>query len=208
VRTAGPRLQVSAQLIDAHDGATLWANAFDRKLADVFELQDELTRRIVGQLHPELIVADLNYGRVTDNYTSWRRIADAMLQYGHSPDPQHIEDLEEIVADTLRAQSLFQLGGALFQARRFAEAREVLDENLRLQSDNTWAWLLYAASSPHLDDMAAVAEGIERIKHLSGWGVAQFKLLLERILADVWEEGSEVRKLWEETLDALHEVGL
>ena len=33
---------------DDHDGATLWANAFDRDLADVFELQDEPTRRIVG----------------------------------------------------------------------------------------------------------------------------------------------------------------
>ena len=84
-------------------------------------------------------------------------------------------------SDPLRAQSLFQVGGALFQARRFEEAREVPDENLRLQPFNTWARLSYAGVNHQLDDMDAVAQGIERMKSLSGWGVEQFKLLLAPI---------------------------
>lgn len=50
VRKAGDRVRVNAQLIDAADGHHLWAERFDRRLEDVFAVQDELTRRIVATL--------------------------------------------------------------------------------------------------------------------------------------------------------------
>ncbi|HET7600152.1 MAG TPA: protein kinase [Gemmatimonadales bacterium] len=55
VRRAGNRLRVSAQLIDAADGYHLWSETYDRQLADVFEVQDELSRSIVRTLRPKLI---------------------------------------------------------------------------------------------------------------------------------------------------------
>jgi eukaryotic-like serine/threonine-protein kinase len=54
VRRAGNRLRVTAQLIDAADGYHLWSDTYDRQLADVFEVQDELTRSIVGTLRSKL----------------------------------------------------------------------------------------------------------------------------------------------------------
>ncbi|MEQ8234847.1 MAG: adenylate/guanylate cyclase domain-containing protein [Gammaproteobacteria bacterium] len=57
VRKAGERVRVNAQLIEADSGHHLWAERFDRKLCDVFAVQDELTRRIVATL----------VGRVTDS---------------------------------------------------------------------------------------------------------------------------------------------
>jgi len=54
VRRAGNRLRVTAQLINATDGYHLWSETYDRELADVFEVQDELSRSIVNTLRPKL----------------------------------------------------------------------------------------------------------------------------------------------------------
>jgi len=48
VRRAGQRLRITAQLIDAASGHNVWAERYDRDLADVFELQDEISRVIAG----------------------------------------------------------------------------------------------------------------------------------------------------------------
>ncbi len=50
VRKAGDRVRVTAQLIEAASGHHLWAERFDRRIEDVFAVQDELTRRIVATL--------------------------------------------------------------------------------------------------------------------------------------------------------------
>lgn len=57
VRRSGNRLRVSPQLADATSGAQLWAETFDRELADVFAIQDEVTRRIVDALRLKLTPA-------------------------------------------------------------------------------------------------------------------------------------------------------
>ena len=54
VRRAGSRLRVTAQLINVADGYHLWSDTYDRQLADVFEVQDELSRSIVNTLRPKL----------------------------------------------------------------------------------------------------------------------------------------------------------
>ena len=50
VRRAGNRVRINAQMIDGADGGHLWADRFDRDLADIFEVQDEVTREIVAAL--------------------------------------------------------------------------------------------------------------------------------------------------------------
>ena len=50
VRKAGNRIRMSVQLINAPDGYQLWSHTYERTLADVFALQDELTHAIVGEL--------------------------------------------------------------------------------------------------------------------------------------------------------------
>jgi adenylate cyclase len=54
VRKAGTRLRITAQLIDAQTGHHVWAERFDRQLEDVFDIQDEITNRIVATIVPEL----------------------------------------------------------------------------------------------------------------------------------------------------------
>jgi adenylate cyclase len=54
VRRAGNRIRVTGQLIDALSGTHLWADRFDRDLTDIFAVQDELTREIIGALRVKL----------------------------------------------------------------------------------------------------------------------------------------------------------
>ena len=54
VRKAGSRIRVTAQLIEAETGNHIWAERYDRELADIFDLQDELTEAISAQVDAEL----------------------------------------------------------------------------------------------------------------------------------------------------------
>ena len=54
VRKAGNRIRATAQLIEAETGNHLWAERFDRDLADIFALQDEITQSVVGAIEPEM----------------------------------------------------------------------------------------------------------------------------------------------------------
>lgn len=54
VRKVGSRVRISAQLVDAATGHHLWAQRYDRDLSDIFELQDEISARIVASIEPEL----------------------------------------------------------------------------------------------------------------------------------------------------------
>ena len=54
VRRAGQRLRISAQLIEATTGHHLWAERYDRNLADTFAVVDEISERIVAAILPEL----------------------------------------------------------------------------------------------------------------------------------------------------------
>ncbi len=54
VRKADNRVRITAQLIDAVSGHNIWAEKFDRDLADIFELQDEISQRITATVEPEL----------------------------------------------------------------------------------------------------------------------------------------------------------
>lgn len=54
VRKAGDQLRITAQLVDASSGNHLWADRFDGALSDVFDLQDEITEKIVVAVEPEV----------------------------------------------------------------------------------------------------------------------------------------------------------
>ena len=58
VRRAGKRLRISAQLIDAATGGHHWAERYDRELGDIFAVQDEITRSVVGAIEPRLLAAE------------------------------------------------------------------------------------------------------------------------------------------------------
>jgi TolB-like protein len=58
VRKAANRVRVTGQLIDASNGNHLWAEKYDRELADIFALQDDITSRVIGSVAPQILVAE------------------------------------------------------------------------------------------------------------------------------------------------------
>jgi adenylate cyclase len=58
VRRAGNRVRVTGQLIDATTGAHVWASRYDRDLADIFAVQDEITAAIAAAIAPAIIDAE------------------------------------------------------------------------------------------------------------------------------------------------------
>lgn len=73
VRRSGDRVRITAQLIDAVDDKHLWAERYDRKLEDIFAVQDEVTQAIVTTIEPQLLSTERQLARrkPTENLNAW-----------------------------------------------------------------------------------------------------------------------------------------
>jgi TolB-like protein/Flp pilus assembly protein TadD len=72
VRRAGSKLRVSAALVDTATGFQIWSERYDREMADVFEIQDEIVSALVSALAPALLgVAKEAVRRPTDNLEAY-----------------------------------------------------------------------------------------------------------------------------------------
>ena len=80
VRRAGNRARVVARLIDGSSGQELWSQTFDGDLKDVFEFQDEISRRIVSQIEPEISLATAKRINITrpKDLATWELLAKAV----------------------------------------------------------------------------------------------------------------------------------
>jgi TolB-like protein/DNA-binding XRE family transcriptional regulator len=58
VKKSGARLRISVQLINAANGFQIWSERFERRMTDLFELQDEITLAIISELKVELLETD------------------------------------------------------------------------------------------------------------------------------------------------------
>ncbi len=63
MRKGSNRLRIAAQLIEASTGNHLWAENFDGELADVFDLQDQITVGVVGAIEPSVRGAEIERSR-------------------------------------------------------------------------------------------------------------------------------------------------
>lgn len=91
VRRALNRVRVTAQLIDAETGNHLWAERYDRQLADIFDVQDEITRQIVINVAPRLQAAD--------HLSARRRAPEDMRAYDHYLQAKMLIDAPRDVSD-------------------------------------------------------------------------------------------------------------
>ena len=71
VRREGNRVRVTAELIDASNGFTLWSEKFEREMHGIFALQDEITRAIVDALKLKLDISPPRASRDTDAYDAY-----------------------------------------------------------------------------------------------------------------------------------------
>jgi adenylate cyclase len=123
VRKAGTRVRITAQLVAAEDGAHLWADKYDGALEDVFDLQDEITDRVVGVVEPKLRVSEFVRSRRKrpenlDAYDLWLR----SFPYQSMATLDDIKNCEGLLSQALKIDPNFaqaHLGIAWSHLRKF-----------------------------------------------------------------------------------------
>ncbi|HEY1779490.1 MAG TPA: adenylate/guanylate cyclase domain-containing protein [Roseiarcus sp.] len=88
VQRAGNRMRVNVQLIDAETGNHLWAERFDKPLADLFDMQDEIVARLANALGAQLVAAEARRAEQAPNPNSMDLYFQGMawLNKGMTPD--------------------------------------------------------------------------------------------------------------------------
>ncbi len=178
VRRAGQRARISAQLVRATDGHTLWADRFDRTLEDLFDVQAEVSRRIVEALQLKLAPAEREQidRAPTTSPEAYRDYLRA------------IELMDHNRADNLQAEVL--LRHAIGLDPRFALAHASLGLCLATRASRWWSRqdvsaeaLESAERAMELDPGRIVAEVVDAMVHRLRGDTARLVPDLERLRA-------------------------
>jgi TolB-like protein len=166
VQRDGTRMRLNVQLIEAETGNHLWAERFDKPLADLFDMQDEIVARLAGALNTELIAAEArraeqspnpdsidltfqgwawwNKGITTDNLAEARRL----FERAAALDPANVMGLVGIASVNLAVATVFLPDD---RAARIAAAEESLTKALSLAPENAIPHLLLGVVQMHTD---------------------------------------------------------
>jgi TolB-like protein len=73
VRRAGERVRIAAQLVSSIDGTNIWAGRYDRNVADIFDIQDEVAEAIAAAIEPELgdVEREIAHRKPPGNLSAW-----------------------------------------------------------------------------------------------------------------------------------------
>jgi TolB-like protein/cytochrome c-type biogenesis protein CcmH/NrfG len=83
VRKGGERVRITVQLNDVATGSHIWAERYDRAVADVFAVQDEITEAIVAAIEPQLYAAENFHARrkTPESMDAWDLVMRALSHY-------------------------------------------------------------------------------------------------------------------------------
>ena len=90
VQRAGNRMRVNVQLFDAETGNHLWAERFDKPLADLFDMQDEIVARLAGALNAQLAAAEARRAEKAPTPNSMDLYFQAMAWLNKGPTPDNV----------------------------------------------------------------------------------------------------------------------
>jgi TolB-like protein/Tfp pilus assembly protein PilF len=157
VQRGGNRLRVNVQLIDAETGNHLWAERFDKPIADLFDMQDEIVSRLANTLDARLMEAEARRAErslhpdATDLYFQGR----ACVNKGISPeyiaqassffDRALVLDPGNVEAMVSLAQVKISTGAAFFTNDRtahFRAAEKILIQALNMAPQHARAHML------------------------------------------------------------------
>ena len=181
VQRAGARMRVNVQLIDAESGAHLWAERFDKPVADLFDMQDEIVARLANALSAQLFAAEARRSERKPNpdsmdlcFQGWARLykgftsesfatARGMFERAAALDPANIFGFIGLAAVDLQVALIFLTDD---RAGRLAAAEAALSKALALAPDNAVAHLLLAVVQMHTDRAAEAVRQCERALQL------------------------------------------
>jgi len=182
VRRAGDRLRVTAQLIDAETGHHVWAERYDRSLADIFDIQDEIARSVAASTETQVQMAESQAAesRPSTNFTARDLVARGMGKLFGDYSLEACAEASNFIEEAIRIDPLnpiaHRLRGHIFLFRMYlgaiprdaanvARSLELARTALRLAPRDEYAhWLAALANEEagRLEDAVAECErGLE-----------------------------------------------
>ncbi len=145
VRKSGDRVRITAQLNDVSTGSHIWAERYDRDLADVFAVQDQITEAIVAAIEPQLYAAENFRARrkPPNNLDAWDLVMRALSHYWRVTRP-----------DNMVAQALLEKAIAIDP--NYGQALSLLATSHMFAVHSGWADIRTAAPVAERAALAAV----------------------------------------------------
>jgi len=208
VRRAGNRVRITAQLIEAATGTHLWSGRYDRDLADIFAVQDEITENVVGAIEPELLQIERQRAahKSPENMDVWDHYARGLwrlFQFDAEGDlraEQHMRRAIEIDPSS----ALGHMGLArVLNVRIWWGWSETLDADWRaayaaarraIELDDRDPHTHYASTWSHLlrrDHESALAEAQKAIDLTPNFALAYFVLGATRVFLGRFDQASD-----------------
>ncbi len=205
VRKSRDRVRITAQLNDVTTGNQLWAERYDRSLANVFAVQDEITEAIVAAIEPQIFAAE-NFRaqrKPPESLHAWDLVMRALSRFWRVTPEDNVAAqklLEKAIAiDSDYAQALAVLAAShVFGTNMGWEDRAIsvpVAERaamaaIRANGEDPWAHLALAGVYVHLgrlDD--ALAEFEQALSLNPNFSLAQAYYGLALSYAGRWHEG-------------------
>jgi TolB-like protein/class 3 adenylate cyclase len=101
VQRSANRMRVNVQLIDAESGNHLWADRFDKPVADLFDMQDEIVARLANALNAQLIIAEARHAERAPNPDSMDLYFRGMSAYNNGLTPDNLLEARKLFEHAL-----------------------------------------------------------------------------------------------------------
>jgi TolB-like protein len=174
VRRAGDRVRISAQLVHAADGYQVWSQTWNRKLDDVFAIQDEIAADVVKQLRVRLLGAAAPQARPTDPqayalFLQARELgrhrereallrSDSLYRQVLAVDPRYAPAWVELARNAANGTSL----GILSAEASFTQGWAAAQRALSIDSSYAPAWGMLGALATLRGDLPGAARELQR----------------------------------------------
>jgi adenylate cyclase len=177
-RDAG-RMRVNVQLIDAETGNHLWADRFDKPLADLFEMQDEIVGRVANQLGAELTSAEARRAQQAPNPDSMDLYYQGLASLNKGINPENMAQARgyferALALDPDNVDALLGLGRVDYSVGG-AHLSDDFDARLAAAETTIAKVLSLRPNDPLAHEIMG---GVLNQTHRSGQGIAEFERAL------------------------------
>ena len=174
VRKGGNRVRITVQLNDVMTGSHIWAERYDRELADLFQVQDEITEAIVAAIEPQLYAAEIFRAqrKPPDSMDAWDLVMRALSHFWR------VTRQDNVIAQALLEKAIAIDPG-------YGQASGVLAASHMFCAHMGWADMASVASIAEKAALAAIrADGEDPWAHLALGSVHLYSRRFDDSLAE------------------------
>ena len=209
VQKAGNRVKITAQLINAVDGTHLWSDTYERKLDDIFAIQDEIARTVVAQLKLKLGTEDMDAGGTKvvaafDELLAGRALLNSVQRESMLASVPHLERAIELDPQYLTAKlwlvdayTRTTFGASRDLAETFARQDAVIDQITRAMPGSPEASLALSYRAARGQDLQQLERLLRDALQVRGELGTRARLRLGQFLASTGQPKNGVREMEE-----------